>query len=587
MEMDGRIAKELYSGILQSSNVELDMGQIAAQTHDTFQDTDPSDSWYDDGSSCEGSGEKSNNTSDIDREWQKRRNEFNTIGYRDGIIAGKEDAAQEGFNIGFKESVFIGYKWGSVRGITSAMACLPSGLKEKLVETEETRNKFQCLHESVESLSRSDALKLFHEDHKKKSGNQNESAADPNSTTTDSNHQSPDFENYYGQLNSIIDESPLVDVHFKIKHLNTKCRTNIHLKSLSSTTPIAFKLQTTSPSKFLVNPSSGLLPPLSTATFQIILKPQPRPPPTFPRYPSDRFLLRTAAAPDLDPSVTDVSRWFNSSPDLPTYDVKLKVYYIGPYLLTHAVGTGNLEAVKGIIKRQRFIVSEIGGEEAECLYRAAAAQSADILNVLLEAGLRNAKVLVGAGVNVDARSKDGRTALCRAAANGDRRMVEMLLEAGADPTIGDVDSCRSAIDVARDKGHMEIVKVLERGESVLHAARRGELDILESLLEKGATSNFSDQYGLTPLHVAAIKGNKDVVMMLVEFGANIDSQDTEGHTPLHLAVEGGSIETVEILINRGANINAKNKKGATPLCISKLMEYEDITQLLLDKVVAV
>ncbi|KAL3829776.1 hypothetical protein ACJIZ3_018578 [Penstemon smallii] len=57
-------------------------------------------------------------TSDMDREWQKRRNEFNTIGYRDGIIAGKEDAAQEGFNIGFKESVFIGYKWGSVRGIT-------------------------------------------------------------------------------------------------------------------------------------------------------------------------------------------------------------------------------------------------------------------------------------------------------------------------------------------------------------------------------------------------------------------------------------------------------------------------------------
>lgn len=130
---------------------------------------------------------------------------------------------------------------------------------------------------------------------------------------------------------------------------------------------------------------------------------------------------------------------------------------------------------------------------------------------------------------------------------------------------------------------MDIVKVLEQGEAVLHAARRGELDALESLLEKGANMNFCDQYGLTPLHVAAIKGYKDVVMMLVEFGAGVECRDAEGHTPLHLAVEGGSIETVDVLICRGANVNAQTTKGATPLCISELMEYEDIAKLLLEK----
>lgn len=40
------------------------------------------------------------------------------IGYRDGLIAGKEAIAQDGFNIGFKESVLEGYNWGIVRGIT-------------------------------------------------------------------------------------------------------------------------------------------------------------------------------------------------------------------------------------------------------------------------------------------------------------------------------------------------------------------------------------------------------------------------------------------------------------------------------------
>ena len=39
-------------------------------------------------------------------------------GYREGISSGRNDAAQEGFNHGFKDSVMIGYKWGIVRGVT-------------------------------------------------------------------------------------------------------------------------------------------------------------------------------------------------------------------------------------------------------------------------------------------------------------------------------------------------------------------------------------------------------------------------------------------------------------------------------------
>lgn len=40
------------------------------------------------------------------------------MGYRDGITAGKEASAQEGFNFGFRQSMHVGYRWGLVRGIT-------------------------------------------------------------------------------------------------------------------------------------------------------------------------------------------------------------------------------------------------------------------------------------------------------------------------------------------------------------------------------------------------------------------------------------------------------------------------------------
>ncbi|KAK4414527.1 hypothetical protein Salat_2865700 [Sesamum alatum] len=216
--MEGSIANELYSEVLQSSSVKFVGESTAIEANNNSHENNPSDLWYDDGSSCEDSVEKLNRTSDMDREWQRRRDQFHTLGYRDGLIAGKETAAQEGFNIGFKDSVFIGYNWGRVRGITSAMACLPSGLKEKLVEREEARNKFKCLHESVQSLSTIDALKLFYEDRKRKSANQKE-GAEPSSTTIDIDHQIPDvsvLKTYGEQLHSLLSEAPSVEVAFKM-----------------------------------------------------------------------------------------------------------------------------------------------------------------------------------------------------------------------------------------------------------------------------------------------------------------------------------------------------------------------------------
>lgn len=430
--------------------------------------------------------------------------------------------------------------------------------------------------------------------------------------------------------------------------LGCKCRANVRLKSLSATTPVAFKIQTSSPNKFLVNPPSGLIQPLSYATFQVVLKPQSQLPATFPRSPSDRFLVKTALASAE-----------STHPEF-THDIKLKVAFVGPFLLRHAVAGGDLDAVRNIIKRQRSIFTEFPTRDAESLLRVATelSNSDDMVALLVEAGLkiddaraglgdvtesrwaskgwtdlhvaaafdrteeilslvraseerrpldcrdkegrtplhlaaskgneRCARVLAGAGADVNAASKDGRTALYRAAANGDRRMVELLIELGADPTISSMDRGRSAIDVARDKGHTEVVNLLQRGEAVLEAARRGDLNHLESLLDRDASVSFHDQYGLTALHVAAIKGHKDAVMMLVELGsADLECQDHEGHTPLHLAVEGGHAETVEVLVNRGANVNAESKKGVTPLYFARAMGYDDILQFLTESGAAV
>ncbi|KAL8192918.1 hypothetical protein R6Q57_027366 [Mikania cordata] len=424
--------------------------------------------------------------------------------------------------------------------------------------------------------------------------------------------------------------------------LGTKCRATVRLRSLSSTASIAFKVQTSSPHKFLVNPPTGLIPPLTQTTFQIILKPQPQIPSSFPRSTDDRFLIRTVRVGSAHPGT--ITSW--------TYDVKLKVAFVGPFLLRHAVNTGDCDAVRSIIKFQRMLLAKLSTREAESLYRVANRldNSGDMVSLLLGGGLkvesatrsledvedsrwgekgwselhvavafdrtdevsrlikmgehctldckdregrtplylaaskgyeRCVRVLAGAGASVDAKRNDGCTALYRAAAKGNSRMVKVLIDLGADPSIVADDRHRSAIDIARDEGYNEIVEILERGEDVLNAARRGDLVHLESLLERDASVDFRDQYGLTAIHVAAIKGHKDVVMLLVEFGSDLECTDVEGRTPLHMAVVGGSKDTVEVLINRGANLNAKCNRGAIPLQVAQTMGYELLTQFLL------
>ncbi|XP_050212097.1 protein VAPYRIN-like [Mercurialis annua] len=462
-----------------------------------------------------------------------------------------------------------------------------------------------------------------------------------------------------------MEEKPLIELsdseirlNFK---LNSKCRANITIKSLSSTTPIAFKVQTSSPHKFLVNPPTGVIPPLSVTVIQIILKPQTHLPPTFPRSRSDRFLIRTASFnphynSDND-NINSLHSFFSTISHSLVSSFKLKVAFVGPFLLRQAVVSGDVDSVKNIIKRQRSILAEFAPIEAESLLRLATEldDPENMVNLLLEAGLkidsrvgvdngrsnnnvgfyekweskgwselhvavafdrtgevlnlverlgtldlrdkegrtplhlavsrgnvRCAKVLIEYGGDKDAKSKDGRTVLYRAAANGDRKMAEMLIEMGADPTVCD-DRGRSAFDVARDKGHEEIVEIMEQGELVLMAARKGDSKLLQSLLHKGANATYTDQYGLTPLHAGAIKGHKKIVSTLIESGVNVEIQDNEGHVPLHLAVEGGSLETVEVLVNKGANLNARTNHGATPVYLAKAMGCDDILEFLVNR----
>lgn len=78
--------------------------------------------------------------------------------------------------------------------------------------------------------------------------------------------------------------------------------------------------------------------------------------------------------------------------------------------------------------------------------------------------------------------------------------------------------------------------------------------------------NEKDSMGFTPLIRACAEGNLDLVKSLIEKGADIEAKNNDGRTALMWACENGIIEIVSFLVEKGANLNTKDSQGLTAVC---------------------
>lgn len=106
---------------------------------------------------------------------------------------------------------------------------------------------------------------------------------------------------------------------------------------------------------------------------------------------------------------------------------------------------------------------------------------------------------------------------------------------------------------------------------LLLAAEQGNEKLMDLLLEYGADINqrgiwTPGQSGNTALHAAAVNGNEEAAKLLLSKGADVNAKGTNDNTPLHHAVKR-HLHMVELLVSNGADVNAKNNRGETPLHI--------------------
>ncbi|MGG6266749.1 ankyrin repeat domain-containing protein [Leptolyngbya sp. AN03gr2] len=231
--------------------------------------------------------------------------------------------------------------------------------------------------------------------------------------------------------------------------------------------------------------------------------------------------------------------------------------------------------------------------------------------------LEVARLLIQAGATIDMNCEQDNRDIETACQLGDREMVSLLIENGAE--IGS-----SLVWEAATGGHTQLVKFLiERYNLAVQcddcrwnpadaAAIGGHLETLEFLMAQGAfiiskeiiywtalnghpemvqflaNHNFDPNiraYDIdTALEAVAERGDAAMVKTLLSVGADVNAGiDTRKRTALHHAAIWGHLEVIQLLVAAGAEVNAKAWRGETPLQVAGWWRHDDVIDFLIQQ----
>lgn len=121
-------------------------------------------------------------------------------------------------------------------------------------------------------------------------------------------------------------------------------------------------------------------------------------------------------------------------------------------------------------------------------------------------------------IDVNARNKEGQTALHLATRYRQSSMAALLLKFGADVNVMDNDCVTPLLSALQPWNYKYGIT--------------GISEMAQLMLDNGAMARARGKYGQTPLHLASECNLPDMIATLVKLGADVDARDNDDMTPL-------------------------------------------------------
>lgn len=175
--------------------------------------------------------------------------------------------------------------------------------------------------------------------------------------------------------------------------------------------------------------------------------------------------------------------------------------------------------------------------------------------------------------------KDKRTVLHLSTHNGLVGTTELLLSAGAQVNVSDIEGltpmhtairtrqhgvCTTLLTLLLDAGGDVSAGVCQEEGSLLHAASAvGCVSCIKLLADRGAPLNCKDNLGRAPIHLAVSEDRMDALTYLLDNGADLEAQDKRQQRAIHHAILADSADMLTRLLTLEVDLSAVARDGLT------------------------
>lgn len=239
--------------------------------------------------------------------------------------------------------------------------------------------------------------------------------------------------------------------------------------------------------------------------------------------------------------------------------------------LPQAVRKGDVETVK------KMVADKTDVTDPELLILAVSKDNLAIAQILLDAG---------ADVNAVGRSGDFPLFVAKTP-----QMLTYLLKKGANPNqekrkqtalakqakAGDI----SMMEAFFSKEGKQKLSQTAKDKALWTSVDKDQIKAVKFLLAQGADVNSVDEFGRTPLLIAANLVDLELTQLLLDSKAEIEQRDKGNKTALLVALEKNNPEVALALLNAGANSQAVGSDGRTALIIATEKEMVPVMKVLL------